>query len=107
MITFLLGKSNMVTSRCLKRIFRGNLCGKYHLNVETKISTTILQVEIGLTRSNISIGASNCIRRPQKISILNKLGQAKIGNIRLKFKTDEDVIGLDVSMNNWRDTIMV
>lgn len=59
------------------------------------------------TWSNISIRASNSVGGPSKISIFNQLGKAKISNVRLKFKTNEDVICLDISVNNGRDTIMV
>lgn len=60
-----------------------------------------------LTWSNVTIGSSNGVGRTSEIAIIYELGKPEISNVRFKFKANENIVGLYVPVNNWRNTVMV
>lgn len=59
------------------------------------------------TWCDVAVRAGDGVGGSTEIPILDELGQSEVGDVRLEIVADEDVVGLDVSVDDRRHAIVV
>ena len=60
-----------------------------------------------LAWGDVTIRAGHGVRGAGEIAVIDELGQPEISDVRFKLEANEDVVGLDVSVDDGRDAVVV